>query len=164
MKWRSSLALAVLLAVSGTASPKDLVETAKASGQFSILLKAATAVGLDKTLEQPGPYTVFAPTDAAFKALPPGTLEMLMKPENKDMLRQVLGYHTLFGRLKTQDLKDEKSAATTTNGQPVVLQRKPGAVMVNDAKIEQADVTADNGVIQVIDKVLMPPKPVQPTT
>jgi uncharacterized surface protein with fasciclin (FAS1) repeats len=164
MKWRSSLALAVLLAVSGTASPKDLVETAKASGQFSILLKAATAVGLDKTLEQPGPYTVFAPTDAAFKALPPGTLEMLMKPENKDMLRQVLGYHTLFGRLKTQDLKDEKSAATTTNGQPVVLQRKPGAVMVNDAKIEQADVTADNGVIQVIDRVLMPPKPVQPTT
>jgi uncharacterized surface protein with fasciclin (FAS1) repeats len=164
MKWRSSRALTILLAVSGTASPKDLVETAKASGQFPILLKVATAVGLDKTLALPGPYTVFAPTDAAFKALPPGTLEMLMKPENKDMLRQVLGYHTLFGRLKTQDPKDEKSAVTTTNGQPVVMQRKPGAVMVNDAKIEQADVAADNGVIQVIDKVLMPPKPVQPTT
>ena len=164
MKSWPPILLAAVLVVSGTASAKDIVETAKSAGQFSILLKAATAAGLDKTLAEPGPYTVFAPTDAAFNALPPGTLDMLMKPENKDMLRQVLGYHTLFGRLTTNDLKDDKSAATTTNGQPVVLEKKDGAVMVNDAKILHPDIPADNGVIQAIDKVLIPAKPVQPKT
>ncbi|MEJ7747547.1 MAG: fasciclin domain-containing protein, partial [Luteimonas sp.] len=120
--------------------------------------------GMDKTLSQPGPYTVFAPTDAAFNALPPGMLDMLMKPENKDMLKKVLGYHMLFGRLTINDLKDDKSAATTTNGAPVTLEKKDGAVMVNAAKIVQPDVAADNGTIHVIDKVLLPAKPVQPKT
>lgn len=164
MKLWSPLALAMLLIVSSIVSAKDIVETARSAGQFSILLKAATAAGLDKTLAEPGPYTVFAPTDAAFNALPPGALERLMQPENKDLLKQVLGYHTLFGRLTTKDLKDEKSAATATNGQPVILEKKNGAVMVNDAKIIQPDIPTDNGVIQVIDKVLMPAKPVQPKT
>lgn len=164
MKLWSPLALAMLLIVSSIVSAKDIVETAKSAGQFSILLKAATAAGLDKTLAEPGPYTVFAPTDAAFNALPPGALDMLMQPENKDLLKQVLGYHTLFGRLTTKDLKDEKSAVTATNGQPVILEKKNGAVMVNDAKIIQPDIPTDNGVIQVIDKVLMPAKPVQPKT
>ncbi len=164
MKWLPPLALSILVALSSVASAADLVGTAKAAGQFSILLKAAAAAGMDKTLMLPGPYTVFAPTDAAFNALPPGMLDMLMKPENKDMLKKVLGYHTLFGRLTTKDLKDEKSAATTTNGQPVTLEKKDGAVMVNAAKIVQPDVPADNGVIQVIDKVLLPAKPVQPKT
>ena len=164
MKLLTPLACAALLVTSTAASSANLVETAKSAGQFSILLKAATAAGADKMLTQPGPYTVFAPTDAAFNALPPGTLDMLMKPENKDMLMKVVGYHTLFGRLTTQDLKDNKSAAGTTNGQPVVLEKKGGAVMVNEAKIVQADVKADNGVIQVIDKVLLPPMPVQPKT
>lgn len=164
MKLWSPLALAMLLIVSSIVSAKDIVETAKSAGQFSILLKAATAAGLDKTLTEPGPYTVFAPTDAAFNALPPGALDMLMQPENKDLLKQVLGYHTLFGRLTTKDLKDEKSAVTATNGQPVILEKKNGAVMVNDAKIIQPDIPTDNGVIQVIDKVLMPAKPVQPKT
>ena len=164
MKWLPPLALSILVALSSVASAADLVGTAKAAGQFSILLKAAAAAGMDKTLMLPGPYTVFAPTDAAFNALPPGMLDMLMKPENKDMLKKVLGYHTLFGRLTTKDLKDEISAATTTNGQPVTLEKKDGAVMVNAAKIVQPDVPADNGVIQVIDKVLLPAKPVQPKT
>ncbi|MHC8338919.1 fasciclin domain-containing protein [Pseudomonas sp. HLT2-19-2] len=164
MKLWSPLALAMLLIVSSIVSAKDIVETARSAGQFSILLKAATAAGLDKTLSEPGPYTVFAPTDAAFNALPPGALDRLMQPENKDLLKQVLGYHTLFGRLTTKDLKDEKSAATATNGQPVILEKKNGAVMVNDAKIIQPDIPTDNGVIQVIDKVLMPAKPVQPKT
>ena len=164
MKRLSSVALAMLLTVGGAASAKDLVETAKAAGQFSILLKAATAAGLDKTLAQPGPYTVFAPTDAAFNALPPGMLETLMKPENKAMLMQVLGYHTLFGRLATKDLKDDKSAAKATNGQAVILEKKNGGVMANEAKIVTPDIAADNGVIHVIDKVLMPAKPVQPKT
>lgn len=159
----SLMATGLLLGSTGVAS-KDIVETARAAGQFTILLKAATAAGLDKTLAEPGPYTIFAPTDAAFKALPPGTLDMLMKPENKDILKQVLGYHTVFGRLTTHDLKTELSAATTTNGQAIVLEKTPGAVRVNGATIEQVDLPADNGVIQVIDKVLMPPKPVQPKT
>lgn len=164
MKLWSSLALAALIFASSNASAKNIVETAKASGQFTILLKAATAAGMDKTLAEPGPYTVFAPTDAAFNALPPGMLDKLMKPENKDMLKKVLGYHTLFGRLDTKDLKEDKSAATTTIGQPVVLQKKGGAIMVNEATITQPDMPADNGVIHVIDKVLMPATPVQPKT
>ena len=164
MKLSSSIALVLLVMIGNTASAKDIVETAKSAGQFTILLKAATAAGLDKTLAQPGPYTVFAPTDAAFNALPPGMLDMLMKPENKDMLKQVLGYHTLFGRLATKDLKDDKSAAKTTNGAPVVLEKKGGGVMVNEARIVEPDMPADNGVIHVIDKVLLPAKPVQPKT
>ena len=164
MKLSTSIALALLLVVGSTASAKDIVETAKSAGQFTILLKAVTAAGPDKTLAQPGPYTVFAPTDAAFNALPPGMLDMLMKPENKDMLKQVLGYHTLFGRLATKDLKDDKSAANTTNGAPVVLEKKGGGVMVNEAKIVEPDMPADNGIIHVIDKVLLPAKPVQPKT
>lgn len=164
MKPWFSLALALLLVASSNASAKNIVETAQAAGQFTILLKAATAAGMDTTLAEPGPYTVFAPTDAAFNALPPGMLDKLMKPENKDMLKKVLGYHTLFGRLSTKDLKGDKSAAKTTIGQPVVLQKKDGAIMVNDATITQPDIAADNGVIHVIDKVLMPATPVQPTT
>jgi len=164
MKWRAPVILALLLALSGTVSAKNIVETAKASGQFTILLKAVTAAGMDKMLAEPGPYTVFAPTDAAFNALPPGMLDKLMKPENKDMLKKVLGYHILFGRLATKQLQTEKSAATTTIGQPVVLAKKGGAFMVNDAKITQPDMPADNGVIHVIDKVLMPATPVQPQT
>lgn len=164
MKLWSSLALAALIFASSNASAKNIVETAKASGQFTILLKAATAAGMDKMLAEPGPYTVFAPTDAAFNALPPGMLDKLMKPENKDMLKKVLGYHTLFGRLDTKDLKEDKSSATTTIGQPVVLQKKGGAIMVNEATITQTDMAADNGVIHVIDKVLMPATPVQPKT
>ena len=91
-------------------------------------------------------------------------LDMLMKPENKAMLKQVLGYHLLFGRLTTKDLKDDKSAANTTNGAPVVLEKKGAGVMVNEAKIVDPDMPADNGVIHVIDKVLLPAKPVQPKT
>lgn len=140
------------------------LETAKSAGQFTILLRAATAAGLDKTLSEPGPYTVFAPTDDAFNALPLGTLDMLMKPENKDMLKRVLGYHTRFGRLTTKDLKDPRSAAATTNGQSIVLEKKGASVKVNDAKIVRPDVLADNGIIHVIDKVLLPPTPVQPQT
>lgn len=164
MRHLPAMAFALLLTFGNAASAKNIVETAEGAGQFSILLKAAAAAGMSSTLAQPGPYTVFAPTDAAFNALPPGMLDMLMKPENKALLKQVLGYHTLFGRLTTKDLKDPKSAVGTTNGQPVVLEMKNGGVMVNDAKITQPDIAADNGVIHVIDKVLIPATPVQPQT
>ncbi|MEO9191542.1 MAG: fasciclin domain-containing protein [Acetobacteraceae bacterium] len=88
-----------------------------------------------------------------------------MKPENKDQLAKVLGYHVLFGRLTTKDLTAEKSAATATIGQPIILEKKGGgAVMAKDARITQPDIAADNGAVQVIDKVLIPAKPVQPKT
>ncbi len=159
------LAFATLFAFSSQASAKNLVETMKSADQFSILLRAAAAAGMDKMLAEPGPYTVFAPTDAAFNALPPGKLDMLMKPEKMGELKKILGYHVLFGRLTTKDLVAEKSAATATIGMPVVLEkREDGAVMVNDSEIAQPDIAADNGVIQVLDKVLIPAKPVQPKT
>ncbi len=164
MKPWSSLTLAGLLACSSAAYAKDLIETARSAGHFTILLKAAEAAGMDGMLTQPGPYTVFAPTDDAFKALPAGMLDMLMKPENKAMLTKVLGYHVLFGSLTTKDLVADKSAANSTIGMPVILQKKTGAVMADDAKITQPDIVADNGVVQVIDKVLLPAMPVQPRT
>ncbi len=154
----------MIFANGGPASAKNILETAKSSGQFAIFLKAAAAAGLDKTLEEPGPYTLFAPSDEAFNALPPGTLDRLMKPENKDELKKMLGNHVMFGLLTTKDLKDDKSFAPSTIGQPIVLEKKDGAVMANDAKIVQPDLKADNGVIEVIDKVLVPAKPVQPKT
>ncbi|MEO6968552.1 MAG: fasciclin domain-containing protein [Rhodanobacteraceae bacterium] len=162
-KW-PSLLFASSLVVCGVASAKNIVQTAKDAGQFTILLKAAAATGMDKTLAEPGPYTVFAPTDAAFNALPPGMLDKLMQPQNRDMLKKVLGYHTLFGRLTTRDLKNPKSAAATTIGAPVILEMKNGGVMVNGARITQPDIPADNGVIHVIDKVLLPATPIQPKT
>ena len=115
-------------------------------------------------LKGPGPFTVFAPTDEAFRALPAGMLDMLLKPENLDQLKKMLGYHVLFGRLATKDLVSQKSAATTTIGQPVILERNDTAVMVNDARLAQPDIAADNGLIQGIDKVLIPAMPVQPKT
>lgn len=164
MKSWAPAAVAILLASGSAVHAKDIVETAKSTGQFSILLQAATAAGMAGMLEEPGPYTVFAPTDEAFKALPAGMLDRLMKPENKGELKKVLGYHVLFGRLATKDLVSEKSAATTTIGQPVILERRDADVIVNDAKLAQPDVAADNGIIQVIDKVLIPAMPVQPKT
>lgn len=158
-------AFAALFVFSSQASAKNLVETMKSADQFSILLRAAAAAGMDKMLAEPGPYTVFAPTDAAFKALPPGKLDMLTKPENMAELKKILGYHVLFGRLTTKDLVEEKSAATATIGMPIVLEKKEdGSVMVNDSEIAQPDIAADNGVIQMLDKVLIPAKPVQPKT
>ncbi len=155
--------LSVGLCASG-ALAADLVETARAAGQFTILLRAADAAGMTAMLKGPGPFTVFAPTDEAFRTLPAGTLDMLLKPENRDQLKKVLGYHVAFGRLTTGALKDPASAVTMTIGAPVVLKKEGGAVSANDAHVVTADVVADNGVVQVIDKVLMPATPVQPRT
>lgn len=142
----------------------DLVETARAAGKFTILLKAADAAGMTAMLKGPGPFTVFAPTDEAFQALPPGMLDTLLKPENLDKLKKVLGYHVAFGRLATADLKDPLSSVVMTIGAPVVLKKEGNAVSANDAHVVTANVAADNGVVQVIDKVLIPAMPVQPRT
>ena len=167
MKLLSSAAVAMLLAVGGAASAKDLVETAKAAGQFSILLKAVAAAGLDKTLAQPGPYTVFAPTDAAFKALPPGTVETLVKPENKATLTKILTHHVVAGRLTAADLvkmvKDGggKAMLKTVEGESLTVTMQGNAVMIGGAKggmaqVSIPDVMQSNGVIHVVNAVLLP--------
>lgn len=133
----------------------DIVDTAVAAGDFKTLVAAVEAAGLVDTLKGEGPFTVFAPTDAAFAALPEGTVEGLLKPENKDQLVGILTYHVVPGAVKSTDLTEGMSAATV-QGAPVTFSLEGGA-MVNGAKITAADIEASNGVIHVIDTVIMPP-------
>jgi uncharacterized surface protein with fasciclin (FAS1) repeats len=147
-------ALALSLATSA-AFAADIVDTAEANGNFKTLIAAAGAAGLVDTLKGAGPFTVFAPTDEAFSALPAGTVEDLLKPENKDKLAKILTYHVVAGKVLSGDLKDDTKAATV-NGAAIAVDLDNG-VSINDAKVVTADVAADNGVIHVIDKVLMPP-------
>ncbi len=150
------LAAASLLAASiaTSAQAADIVDTAVGAGSFKTLVAAVTAAGLVDTLKGPGPFTVFAPTDEAFAALPAGTVEDLLKPENKDKLVAVLTYHVVAGKVMSTDLKDGMMAKTVQGGE-VAIDLDNGA-MVNDAKVVTADIAADNGVIHVIDKVIMP--------
>jgi len=133
----------------------DIVDTASSNGSFKTLVAAVQAAGLVETLKGAGPFTVFAPTDEAFAALPAGTIDDLLKPENKDKLTKILTYHVVSGKVMSADLKDGMKAATV-EGAEITVDLDNGA-MVNDAKVVTADVAADNGVIHVIDKVLMPP-------
>ena len=134
---------------------KDIVDTAVAAGQFNTLAKALQAAGLVETLKGKGPFTVFAPTDDAFAKLPAGTLDDLLKPENKEKLKSILLYHVVSGKVTAAQVKKMKSAKTV-NGQEVTIMVHDGNVMVNDAKVVKADVMASNGVIHVIDSVLLP--------
>ncbi len=144
----------VASAFSFSAYAADIVDTAKSAGSFNTLLAAATAAGLVDTLKGDGPLTVFAPTDEAFAALPAGTVESLLKPENKDQLTAVLTYHVVAGKVMSTDLSEGMMAKTVQGGE-VKITLASGA-MINDAKVVGADVAADNGVIHVIDKVLIP--------
>jgi uncharacterized surface protein with fasciclin (FAS1) repeats len=143
------------LGLSAQVMAADIVDTAKSAGSFNTLLTAATAAGLVDTLKGPGPLTVFAPTDEAFAALPAGTVEDLLKPENKATLAKILTYHVVPGSVMAADLKDGMTTQTV-EGADVTFDLDMGP-MINDAKIISADVMADNGVIHVIDKVIMPP-------
>ncbi|MCF6444407.1 fasciclin domain-containing protein [Nereida sp. MMG025] len=134
---------------------KDIVDTAAGAGSFETLLAAATAAGLVDTLKGDGPFTVFAPTDEAFAALPAGTVEDLLKPENKDQLVAVLTYHVVPGKVMSTDLQDDMEA-TTVNGADVTIDLDNG-VMVETANVVTADIEASNGVIHVIDGVILPP-------
>jgi len=138
------------------AAEKDIVDTAVAAGQFNTLAAALTAAGLVETLKGPGPFTVFAPTDAAFAALPAGTVETLLKPENKDQLTAVLTYHVVPGKVMAADVV-KITEAKTVNGAVVTVKVDGETVMINDAKVTTADIEASNGVIHVIDKVILPP-------
>ncbi len=138
------------------ASKNDIVDTAIAAGQFKTLAAALNAAGLVETLKGPGPFTVFAPTDAAFAKLPAGTVEDLLKPENKAKLTAILTYHVVPGAvMAVQVTKLEE--AKTVNGAMVKVSAKDGKVMINDADVVTADIETSNGVIHVIDNVLLPP-------
>ncbi|WP_147126201.1 fasciclin domain-containing protein [Shimia ponticola] len=133
---------------------KDIVDTAAEAGSFETLLAAATAAGLVDTLKGDGPFTVFAPTDEAFAALPEGTVESLLMEENRDQLVAILTYHVVPGKVMSGDLQDDMVAATV-NGADVMIDLDNG-VMVNDATVVTADIEASNGVIHVIDSVILP--------
>ena len=131
---------------------KDIVDTAVGAGSFNTLVKAVQAAGLVETLKGPGPFTVFAPTDEAFAKLPAGTLENLLK--DKEALAKVLTYHVVPGKVMAADVKPGE--AKTVQGQSVKLSAEGGKVMVDGATVTAADVVASNGVIHVIDKVILP--------
>lgn len=139
-----------------TAGKADIVDTAVAAGQFKTLAAALTAAGLVNTLKGPGPFTVFAPTDAAFAKLPAGTVDTLLKPENKAQLVAVLTYHVVPGKVMSAALAGKVTDARTVEGRTVKVDATMGGVTVNGAKVVAADVAASNGVIHVIDTVLIP--------
>lgn len=138
-----------------TAARGNVVDVAAASGSFKTLTAALKAAGLDQALASSGPYTIFAPTDEAFAALPKGTVEELLKPENRETLVKILTYHVVPGENTSKKLKSGQ--AKTLEGAPVEVKVSSSGVMVNDAKVVKADIQASNGVIHVIDKVIMPP-------
>ena len=148
-------AAASFLAAPAFAQDMDIVDTAVGAGTFTTLVAAVTAAGLVDTLKGDGPFTVFAPTDAAFAALPAGTVEDLLKPENKDKLVAILTYHVVAGKVMSTDLTEGMKAATV-NGAEVTITLDGGA-KVNGATISTADIIAKNGVIHVIDAVILPP-------
>ena len=136
---------------------KNIIEIAKSDGRFNTLVEALNKANLVSTLEGKGPFTVFAPTDDAFKKLPAGTLENLLKPENKDTLKNILLYHVAKGNLSSADiLKLDGKKLTLLNGKTANITVKDGAVFINNAKIIITDIPASNGTIHVIDAVLIP--------
>jgi uncharacterized surface protein with fasciclin (FAS1) repeats len=146
------IAGAALAASASFAFAADIVDTAVSAGQFNTLVKAVQAAGLVDTLKGPGPFTVFAPTDAAFAKLPAGTLDALLADKAK--LAQVLTYHVVPGKVVAADVKP--GAVKTVQGQALSVTTSYGAVMVDDARVTKADIMASNGVIHVIDTVVLP--------
>ncbi|PKO02424.1 MAG: beta-Ig-H3/fasciclin [Chloroflexi bacterium HGW-Chloroflexi-5] len=145
-----------------TEAPATIVDIAVNDGRFTTLVAALQAAGLVETLQGAGPFTVFAPTDEAFAKLPAGTVEDLLKPENKDKLVQILTYHVLSGKVMAADAAQLTSAETVAT-LPLTIKNDMGKVMINDATVVLADVTASNGVIHVIDTVLLPPSDIVDT-
>jgi uncharacterized surface protein with fasciclin (FAS1) repeats len=152
------IALGMSLVASAAPKPapaKDIVDTAVAAGSFKTLAAALQAAGILETLKGPGPFTVFAPTDEAFAKLPAGTVDSLLEPANKEKLVAILTYHVVSGKvLAAQVMK--MNSAKTVNGQSVSISTNGGTVMVDNAKVVKADILCSNGVIHVIDTVLMP--------
>jgi uncharacterized surface protein with fasciclin (FAS1) repeats len=161
MKTMVTLTSLALVAVTAVVVParaqqtRDIVDTAVAAGSFTTLAKALTAADLVATLKGPGPFTVFAPTDEAFAKLPPGTLDNLLKPENKAMLRRVLTYHVVPGKVLAADVV-KVSSAKAVSDDTLPIKVSGSTVMVDKARVVKTDIAASNGVIHVIDAVLLP--------
>jgi transforming growth factor-beta-induced protein len=134
---------------------KDVVDTAVSAGDFKTLVAAIKAADLVETLKGPGPFTVFAPTDEAFAKLPAGTLDDLLKPENKAKLASILTYHVVPGKVIAADVV-KLTEVKTVNGQPLTIKAEGGTVMVDGAKVTKTDIECSNGVIHVIDTVMLP--------
>jgi uncharacterized surface protein with fasciclin (FAS1) repeats len=156
MKITQILTLTAFIATAAplAAAPGDIVSVASGAGSFNTLVAAVKAAGLVETLQGKGPFTVFAPTDEAFAKLPAGTVENLLKPENKAQLVAVLTYHVIPGKVMAADVKTMK--AKTVNGQELSFTVADGKVTVDGAKVVKTDVAASNGVIHVIDTVVLP--------
>ncbi len=159
-KWIGASFLGLALATSVHAGSHDhahddIVDTAIAAGQFETLVAAVQAAELVEVLKGEGPFTVFAPTDEAFAALPEGTVDTLLLPENQAQLQAILTYHVVPGKVMAAEAM-ELDSATTVQGQDITITTMDGSVMINDATVVQADIEASNGVIHVIDTVLIP--------
>ena len=133
----------------------DIVDTAVGAGSFTTLVTAVQAAGLEETLRSDGPFTVFAPTDDAFAKLPEGTVANLLKPENKDQLVSILTFHVLLGKVKSKDIAGKELSVATVQGSEVAIDATDG-VTVGGANVVKADIYTSNGVIHVIDTVIMP--------
>ena len=161
MKTKTLLVTILLVFLSSTAliasshTKMDIVDTAVKAGSFNTLVAAVQAAGLAETLKGEGPFTVFAPTDDAFAKLPAGTLDDLLKPENKDKLAAILTYHVVSGKVMAKDVMTMKEAETV-NGQSVMVSMEADTVMIDNAKVVTADIECSNGVIHVIDTVILP--------
>lgn len=158
MKLIQNLVFALLLVVPlsvAKAGEKDIVDTAVGAGSFKTLVAAVQAAGLVDTLKGEGPFTVFAPTDEAFAALPEGTVENLLKPENKDQLVAILTYHVVPGKVMSSDIAGKKAKVASVQGDKISVDATDG-VKVDGAKVVTADIETSNGVIHVIDAVILP--------
>lgn len=151
----TALAATVLLAGPVSAQSQDIVDTAVGAGTFQTLVAAVGAAGLVDTLKGPGPFTVFAPTDDAFAALPDGTVETLLLEENKQQLVDILTLHVVPAKVMSSELAGQTVSARTVNGEKLIIDGRDG-VEVNDATVTAADIEASNGVIHVIDAVILP--------
>lgn len=160
MRSTKNLLAAAAIAISGLfvssqSFAADIVDTAVSAGNFKTLVAAIQAAGLAETLKGAGPFTVFAPTDEAFAKLPAGTVEDLLKPENKEKLVAILTYHVVPGKVMAADVSGKQTMAKSVQGSEITVNGTDG-VMVDNAKVTTADIAADNGVIHVIDNVIMP--------
>jgi uncharacterized surface protein with fasciclin (FAS1) repeats len=152
----SAVAIAISLTAANAAEKANIVQIAISNGSFNTLVTAVKAAGLVDTLSGPGPFTVFAPTDDAFAKLPAGTVEKLLKPENKKQLVAILTYHVVPGKVMSTDIAGKKTEAKSVEGEAIAIDATNGGVKVDNAKVVKADVEASNGVIHVIDTVIMP--------
>ena len=159
LRFVAAAAIIVPLSIGAAAArAADIVTVAVESGSFKTLVAALQAAGLVDTLKGPGPFTVFAPTDDAFAKLPAGTVEALLKPANKAKLVKILTYHVVAGKVMAADVAGKQLAAKTVEGGTIAVDGRNGVMLNGKAMVTKADIVADNGVIHVIDVVLLPPQ------